>query len=60
MSRFTGGDHFKPEDGLKCYIDQTMMLSEPSGGHGAYKISNAVNAASGSNFGPIQYDIGSN
>lgn len=60
MPRFTGGDHLKPEDGLKYYIHQTMMLNELSGGHGAYKMSNAVNAASGPSFGPIQYDIGGN
>ena len=60
MSRFTGGDHLKPEDGLKYYIHQTMMVNELSGGHGAYKISNAEKAASGPSFGPIQYDIGGN
>lgn len=60
MSRFTGGDHLKPEDGLKYYIHQAMMVNELSGGHGAYKISNAEKAASGPSFGPIQYDIGSN
>lgn len=26
MSRFTGGDHLKPEDGLKYYIHQAMMV----------------------------------
>ena len=41
MSRFTGGDHLKPEDGLKYYIHQAMMVNELSGGRGAYKISNA-------------------
>ena len=60
MSRFTGGDHLKPEDGLKYYIHQTMMVNELSGGRGAYKISNAEKAASGPSFGPIQYDIGGN
>lgn len=60
MSRFTGGDHLKPEDGLKYYIHQAMMVNELSGGHGAYKISNAEKAASGPSFGPIQYDIGGN
>lgn len=60
MSRFTGGDHLKPEDGLKYYIHQAMMVNELSGGHGAYKISNAEKASSGPSFGPIQYDIGSN
>lgn len=60
MSRFTGRDHLKPEDGLKYYIHQTMMVNELSGGHGAYKISNAEKAASGPSFGPIQYDIGGN
>ena len=60
MSRFTGGDHLKPEDGLKYYIHQTMMVNELSGGRGAYKISNAGKAASGPSFGPIQYDIGGN
>ena len=60
MSRFTGGDHLKPEDGLKYYIHQTMMVNELSGGHGAYKISNAEKAASDPSFGPIQYDIGGN
>ena len=38
MSRFTGGDHLKPEDGLKYYIHQAMMVNELSGGRGAYKI----------------------
>ena len=37
-----------------------MMVNELSGGHGAYKISNAEKAASGPSFGPIQYDIGGN
>lgn len=60
MSRFTGGDRLKPEDGLKYYIHQAMMVNELSGGHGAYKISNAEKAASGPSFGPIQYDIGGN
>ena len=60
MSRFTGGDHLKPEDGLKYYIHQAMMVNELSGGRGAYKISNAEKAASGPSFGPIQYDIGGN
>ena len=60
MSHFTGGDHLKPEDGLKYYIHQTMMVNELSGGRGAYKISNAEKAASGPSFGPIQYDIGGN
>ena len=60
MSRFTGGDHLKLEDGLKYYIHQTMMVNELSGGRGAYKISNAEKAASGPSFGPIQYDIGGN
>ena len=60
MSRFTGGDHLKPEDGLKYYIHQAMMVNELSGGRGAYKISNAEKAASGPSFGPIQYDIGVN
>ncbi|OFR65923.1 hypothetical protein HMPREF2872_03815 [Neisseria sp. HMSC069H12] len=50
----------KPEDGLKYYIHQAMMVNELSGGHGAYKISNAEKAASGPSFGPIQYDIGGN
>lgn len=36
------------------------MVNELSGGHGAYKISNAEKAASGPSFGPIQYDIGGN
>ena len=36
------------------------MVNELSGGHGAYKISNAEKASSGPSFGPIQYDIGSN
>ena len=35
MSRFTGGDHLKPEDGLKYYIHQAMMVNELSGGRGA-------------------------
>lgn len=60
MSRFTGGDHLKPEDGLKYYIHQAMMVNELSGGRGAYKISNVEKAASGPSFGPIQYDIGGN
>ena len=60
MSRFTGGDHLKPEDGLKYYIHQAMMVNELSGGRGAYKISNAEKAASGPSFDPIQYDIGGN
>ena len=60
MSRFTGGDHLKPEDGLKYYIHQAMMVNELSGGRGAYKISNAEKASSGPSFGPIQYDIGGN
>ena len=60
MIRFTGGDHLKPKDGLKYYIHQAMMVNELSGGHGAYKISNAEKAASGPSFGPIQYDIGGN
>ena len=60
MSRFTGGDHLKPEDGLKYYTHQAMMVNELSGGRGAYKISNAEKAASGPSFGPIQYDIGGN
>lgn len=60
MSRFTGGDHLKLEDGLKYYIHQAMMVNELSGGRGAYKISNAEKAASGPSFGPIQYDIGGN
>ncbi|WP_373754070.1 hypothetical protein [Neisseria weixii] len=60
MTRFTGGDHLKPEDGLKYYIHKTMMVNELAGGKGAYQISNAQNAASGPSFGPIQYDIGSN
>jgi hypothetical protein len=60
MSHFTGGDHLKPEDGLKYYIHQAMMVNELSGGRGAYKISNAEKAASGPSFGPIQYDIGGN
>ena len=60
MSRFTGGDHLKPEDGLKYYIHQAMLVKELSGGRGAYKISNAEKAASGPSFGPIQYDIGGN
>jgi len=60
MSRFTGGDHLKPEDGLKYYIHQTMMVNELSGGYGAYEISNAKKADSGPSFGPIQYDIGGN
>ena len=60
MSRFTGGDHLKPEDGLKYYIHQAMMVNELSGGRGAYKISNAEKAASGPSFGPIQYDRGGN
>lgn len=60
MSRFKGGDHLKPEDGLKYYIHQAMMVNELSGGRGAYKISNAEKAASGPSFGPIQYDIGGN
>ena len=60
MSRFTGGNHLKPEDGLKYYIHQAMMVNELSGGRGAYKISNAEKAASGPSFGPIQYDIGGN
>ena len=58
--KFTGGDHLTEQDGLKYYIHQTMMLNELSGGTGAYKISNAKNAASGPSFGPIQYDLGSN
>ncbi|WP_239667726.1 hypothetical protein [Neisseria lactamica] len=45
---------------MKYYIHQTMMVNELSGGHGAYKISNAEKAASGPSFGPIQYDIGGN
>ena len=60
MSRFTGGDHLKPEDGLKYYIHQAMMVNELSGGYGAYEISNAKKADSGPSFGPIQYDIGGN
>lgn len=36
------------------------MVNELSGGHGAYKISNAEKASSGPSFGPIQYDIGGN
>ena len=60
MSRFTGWDHLKPEDSLKYYIHQTIMVNELSGGHGAYKISNAEKHASGPSFGPIQYDIGGN
>jgi hypothetical protein len=60
MSRFTGGNHLKPEDGLKYYIHQAMMVNELSGGYGAYEISNAKKADSGPSFGPIQYDIGGN
>ena len=60
MSRFTGGNHLKPEDGLKYYIHQAMMVNELSGGYGAYEISNAKKADSGPRFGPIQYDIGGN
>ncbi|HFC8511005.1 TPA: hypothetical protein ACFP4I_001984 [Neisseria subflava] len=45
---------------MKYYIHQAMMVNELSGGHGAYKISNAEKAASGPSFGPIQYDIGGN
>jgi hypothetical protein len=58
--RFTGGDTLTASDGLKYYIHKTMMLNELSGGNGAYRISNAQNAASGPSFGPIQYDLGAN
>lgn len=59
-TRFSGGDHLSANDGLKYYIHKTMMLNELSGGAGAYQMSNAVLAASGPSFGPIQYDLGSN
>lgn len=59
-TRFIGGDHLKPENGLKYYIHETMMVNELAGGKGAYQISNAQRAASGPSFGPIQYDIGAN
>jgi hypothetical protein len=58
--RFTGGDNLTANDGLKYYIHKTMMLNELNGGNGAYRISNAQNAASGPSFGPIQYDLGAN
>lgn len=57
---FSGGDHLSANDGLKYYIHKTMMLNELNGGTGAYQMSNAVLAASGPSFGPIQYDLGSN
>jgi len=55
MSRFTGGDHLKPEDGLKYYIHQAMMVNELSGGYGAYAISNAKKADSGVEACPPPY-----
>ena len=57
--RFTGGDALTPGT-LEHDVHQAMMSNELSGGRGAYRISNAVLAASGPSYGAFQYDLGGN
>lgn len=57
--RFTAGDELEAGS-LQAYLHGIMMKSELNEGRGAYQISNAVLAASGPSFGPIQYDLGGN
>ena len=54
--RFTAGDELEAGS-LQAYLHGIMMKSELNEGRGAYQISNAVLAASGPSFGPIQYDL---
>lgn len=56
---FTGAESLVPGT-MQHAVHMAMMTNELHGGRGAYRIGDAVLAASGPSYGPFQYDLGAN